>query len=107
MSRKKLYEHYWAPFKSDCEELLGRFQQTESVRFEEFSAIWREMDFSCVFFGTQSDHEKRSFTQLTFTIAYSYLLPPYSFQIRVGGLYMIYAFTIHNLFGLRKRSGLL
>ncbi len=40
--------------------------------------------------GTQSDHEKRSFTRLTFTIAYRYILPPYSFQIRVGGLYMIY-----------------
>uniref|UniRef100_A0A8C2E5E8 Small nuclear RNA activating complex, polypeptide 1a n=1 Tax=Cyprinus carpio TaxID=7962 RepID=A0A8C2E5E8_CYPCA len=90
MSRKKLCEYYWAPFKSDCEELLGRFQQTESVRYEEFSAIWREMDFSSVFFGTQSDHEKRSFTRLTFTIAYRYILPPYSFQIRVGGLYMIY-----------------
>uniref|UniRef100_A0A673NEX4 snRNA-activating protein complex subunit 1-like n=1 Tax=Sinocyclocheilus rhinocerous TaxID=307959 RepID=A0A673NEX4_9TELE len=90
MSRKKLCEYYWAPFKSDCEELLGRFQQTESVRYEEFSAIWREMDFSGVFFGTQSDHEKRYFTRLIFTIAYRYILPPYSFQIRVGGLYMIY-----------------
>ncbi|KAL1254620.1 hypothetical protein QQF64_016849 [Cirrhinus molitorella] len=90
MARKKVCEYYWAPFKSDCEELLGRFQQTESVRFEEFSAIWREMDFSAVFFGTHSDHEKRSFTQLTFTIAYRYILPPYSFQIRVGSLYMIY-----------------
>ncbi|XP_050994872.1 snRNA-activating protein complex subunit 1a [Labeo rohita] len=50
----------------------------------------REMDFSTVFFGTDSDHEKRSFTRLTFTIAYRYILPPYSFQIRVGGLYLIY-----------------
>ncbi|XP_026147033.1 snRNA-activating protein complex subunit 1a [Carassius auratus] len=93
MSRKKLCEYYGAPFKSDCEELLGRFQQTESVRYEAFSAIWRKMDFSSVFYsGTQSDHEKRSFTRLTFTIAYRYILPPYSFQIRVGGLYMIYGF---------------
>ncbi|RXN15212.1 snRNA-activating complex subunit 1-like protein [Labeo rohita] len=83
MARKKLCEYYWPPFKSDCEELLGRFQQTESVRYEEFSAIWREMDFSTVFFGTDSDHEKRSFTRLTFTIAYRYILPPYSFQIRI------------------------
>ncbi|KAK9956361.1 hypothetical protein ABG768_014099 [Culter alburnus] len=90
MAQKKPCEYYWAPFKSDCEELLGRFQQTETVRYEEFSAIWREMDFSSVFFGTHSDHESRSFTRLTFTIAHSYVLPPYSFQIRVGGLYMIY-----------------
>jgi len=46
---EKQSEHYGAHFKSDCEELLGRFQQTDTVRFEEFSAIWREMDFSSVF----------------------------------------------------------
>ncbi|XP_043093516.1 snRNA-activating protein complex subunit 1a isoform X2 [Puntigrus tetrazona] len=90
MSRKKVCEKYWAPFKSDCEELLGRFQQTESVRYEEFCAIWREMDFSSVFFGCPSIHEKRCFTQLALTVAYRYVLPPYSFQIRVGGLYVIY-----------------
>lgn len=54
-------------------------------------------DHSPVFFvfffisGTHSNHENRSFTRLSFTIAYRYILPPYSFQIRVGGLYMIYA----------------
>ncbi|XP_067274591.1 snRNA-activating protein complex subunit 1a isoform X2 [Pseudorasbora parva] len=72
MAQKKQCEYYWASFKSDCEELLGRFQQTETVR------------------GTHSNHESRSFTRLSFTIAYRYALPPYSFQIRVGGLYMLY-----------------
>lgn len=33
----------------DCEELLSRFQKTESVRFETFSRIWREMKFSEIF----------------------------------------------------------
>lgn len=35
--------------KLDCEELLSRFQKTESVRFETFSRIWREMKFSEIF----------------------------------------------------------
>lgn len=35
--------------KSDCEELLDRFQQTDSVRFEVFSQIWKEMKFSQIF----------------------------------------------------------
>lgn len=35
--------------KLDCEELLSRFQKTESVRFESFSTIWREMNFSQIF----------------------------------------------------------
>ncbi|CAG03753.1 unnamed protein product, partial [Tetraodon nigroviridis] len=35
--------------KSDCEELLSRFQRTKSVRFETFSEIWREMKFYQIF----------------------------------------------------------
>ncbi|XP_056621065.1 snRNA-activating protein complex subunit 1a [Triplophysa dalaica] len=91
MGSKKACEHYWKPFKNDCEEFLGCFQQTETVRYEEFSVIWREMDFSSVFFGNQSHHEKKSFTRLALTIVCNYFIPPYSFQIRVGALYMLYA----------------
>lgn len=35
--------------KLDCEELLRRFQKSDSVRFETFSRIWREMKFSEIF----------------------------------------------------------
>lgn len=35
--------------KSDCEELLNRFQRTASIRFEIFAKIWREMKFSDIF----------------------------------------------------------
>lgn len=35
--------------QSDCEELLSRFQRSESVRFENFSEIWREMKFFQIF----------------------------------------------------------
>lgn len=35
--------------KVDCEELLSRFQKTDSVRFETFSQIWKEMKFSEIF----------------------------------------------------------
>uniref|UniRef100_UPI00398EF377 snRNA-activating protein complex subunit 1b isoform X2 n=1 Tax=Pristiophorus japonicus TaxID=55135 RepID=UPI00398EF377 len=48
--------------KTDLERLLLHFQQTESVRYEEFSAIWRDMKFSTIFY----------------------------FQIRFGGLYLLY-----------------
>ncbi|CAI5697173.1 unnamed protein product [Oreochromis niloticus] len=49
--------------KADCEQLLKRFQRTQSVRFEIFARIWREMKFSQIFY----------------------------FQIRVGGLYLLYS----------------
>lgn len=90
--RKKQQEmdSYREKVKSDCEELLSRFQQTGSVRFEVFSRVWREMKFSQIFYGTVK-HEKRTFSRLILDSAYSYFLPPFSFQIRVGGLYLLHS----------------
>ncbi|KAI9521966.1 hypothetical protein NQZ68_041605 [Dissostichus eleginoides] len=83
-------ELYRSPVIEDCENLLSLFQKTDSVRFEVFSTIWREMNFSHIFHGTVK-HEKRSFSRLILDSAYSFLLPPFSFQIRVGGLYLLYS----------------
>ncbi|XP_036438506.1 snRNA-activating protein complex subunit 1a [Colossoma macropomum] len=90
MTIAKACDYFWIPFKTDCEELLGRFQLTESVRYEEFAAIWRAMDFSSVFYGITTHQEKRAFTRLAFATVYDYFLPPYSFQIRAGALYTLY-----------------
>lgn len=76
--------------KADCELLLSRFQKTDSVRFEVFSKIWRDMKFSQIFYGTVN-REKREFSRLVLDTAYSFFLPPFSFQIRVGGLYLLYS----------------
>ncbi|XP_020569305.1 snRNA-activating protein complex subunit 1 isoform X1 [Oryzias latipes] len=76
--------------KSDCEELLSRFRRTQSVRFEIFSGIWRDMKFASIFYGTMF-HEKRPFARLVLDIASCYFLPPFSFQIRVGGLYLLHS----------------
>ncbi|XP_037551122.1 snRNA-activating protein complex subunit 1b [Nematolebias whitei] len=76
--------------KSDFEELLGRFQATQSVRFEVFVNIWREMKFAQIFWGTRN-HKRRMFSRLVLDAAYCYFLPPFSFQIRVGGLYLLYS----------------
>ncbi|XP_060780564.1 snRNA-activating protein complex subunit 1b [Neoarius graeffei] len=84
-------DYFKQHLKTDCEDLLGRFQATTSVRFEEFSAIWREMKFSTIFYGILEPSEKKVFTRLALCAASPYLLPPYSFQIRVGGLYLVYS----------------
>ncbi|KAM9788036.1 snRNA-activating protein complex subunit 1b isoform X2 [Syngnathus typhle] len=76
--------------RSDCEELLARFQQTDSVRFEIFCKTWREMKFGHIFFGT-AGREKRAFSRLALDAAAIYFLPPFSFQIRTGGLYLLYS----------------
>ncbi|XP_028809303.1 snRNA-activating protein complex subunit 1a [Denticeps clupeoides] len=90
MSEVKNVERFAKPLQRDCEELLGRFQQTESVRFETFCEIWRDMDFSSVHYGVPMACEKRAFTRMALAKAYSYFLPPYTFQIRTGGLYLLY-----------------
>ncbi|XP_034004915.1 LOW QUALITY PROTEIN: snRNA-activating protein complex subunit 1-like [Trematomus bernacchii] len=89
-NRKAEIELYRSPVIEDCENLLSLFQKTDSVRFEVFSKIWREMNFSHIFHGAVK-HKKRSFSRLILDSAYSFLLPPFSFQIRVGGLYLLYS----------------
>ncbi|XP_048394134.1 snRNA-activating protein complex subunit 1b [Stegostoma tigrinum] len=79
-----------AGLKTDFERLLLRFQQTESVRYEEFSAIWRDMKFSTIFYGKTGKNDGRKFTREALTLASQYFFPPYSFQIRFGGLYLLY-----------------
>lgn len=76
--------------RADCDLLLNRFQQTQSVRYEAFSQIWRDMKFEQIFYGT-SRHENRKFSRLVLDAAYEFLLPPFTFQIRVGALYLLYA----------------
>ncbi|KAM9355801.1 snRNA-activating protein complex subunit 1b [Pholidichthys leucotaenia] len=76
--------------RADCEELLSCFMKTKSVRFEIFSNIWREMKFTQIFYGTLY-HEKRPFARLLLDTAAVFFLPPFSFQIRVGGLYLLYS----------------
>lgn len=79
-----------AQVKEDCERLLSLFQQTDSVRFEMFSKLWREMNFSQIFYGTKDRVETRAFTRQILAMVYKYFLPPFTFQIRVGGLYLLY-----------------
>lgn len=83
---------YWRPLTEDVEDLLGRFQQADSVRYEDFSAVWRDMAFSDVFRGKITNHEMTRFCRVALATAYKYFLPPYSYQIQVGGLYLMYAF---------------
>lgn len=85
-------EFFYEPLTEDVDELLARFQQTDSVRYEVFSAIWRDMSFSDVFRGMANMSEMKRFCRVALATAVKYFLPPYSFQIRVGGLYLMFAF---------------
>ncbi|XP_010880702.2 snRNA-activating protein complex subunit 1a [Esox lucius] len=101
MPTGKPRECYLESLVADLEELLARFQQTESVRFEDFSAVWRNMGFGRIFYGSLAGNEMREFCQLSLTTTFSYFLPPYSFQIRVGALYLLYG-LYHTQLALPK-----
>ena len=83
---------FYRPLTEDVEELLARFQQTETVRYERFSAVWRYMRFSDVFAGLTRMGELKRFCRVALNTAGRYFLGPFSYQIRVGGLYLLYAF---------------
>lgn len=85
-------EFFDDPLTEDVKELLARFQQTDSVRYEAFSAIWREMGLSDVFLGFGRISEVKTFSRITLATARKYFLPPHSYQIRVGGLYLMFGF---------------
>ncbi|XP_032383146.1 snRNA-activating protein complex subunit 1-like [Etheostoma spectabile] len=83
-------DFFYNPLTEDVEQLLARFQHTDSVRYELFSAIWREMSFSDVFRGISSVAELKRFCRVALATAVKYFLPPYSYQVRVGGLYLMF-----------------
>lgn len=85
-------DFYYRPLTEDVEELLARFQRTDSVRYEHFSALWRSMGFSDVFTGITSMGEMKRFCRVALATASKYFLGPFSYQIRVGGLYLLYGF---------------
>ncbi|XP_067411243.1 snRNA-activating protein complex subunit 1 isoform X1 [Emydura macquarii macquarii] len=80
----------FAGLQTDCEALLSSFKETENVRFEVFSGLWRDRSFHTIFHGLTRPLERNKFTQKALDLAWRYFLPPYTFQIRVGALYLLY-----------------
>ncbi|XP_034960245.1 snRNA-activating protein complex subunit 1 isoform X2 [Zootoca vivipara] len=80
----------WPGLKTDCEAMLSSFQQAESVRFEDFASLWREMRFHTIFYGKIRTPEQIKFTKEALALVWPYCFPPYTFQVRVGALYLLY-----------------
>nr|XP_032818804.1 snRNA-activating protein complex subunit 1 isoform X3 [Petromyzon marinus] len=70
--------------RADCEQLLDRFRRTDSVRYEDFAAVWRDMNFSLIHHGFVKDQDRKEFTEELILLASQYLSPIYSFQIRLA-----------------------
>ncbi|XP_004597706.2 snRNA-activating protein complex subunit 1 [Ochotona princeps] len=76
--------------QTDYETLLSRFQELDGVRFAGFAELWRNMKFGTIFSGKMRNLEKNTFTKEALALAWRFFLPPHTFQIRVGGLYLLY-----------------
>ncbi|XP_007530864.1 snRNA-activating protein complex subunit 1-like [Erinaceus europaeus] len=83
--------------QSDFEVLLSSFQETDSIHFEDFTELWRSMKFGSIFCGKMRNLEKNTFTKEALALAWQYFLPPYTFQIRVGTLYLLYGLYNNQL----------
>lgn len=90
MSRVKVLKKVSAGFQTDMATLLRKFTAEESIRYNAFSKVWREMKFSLVFCG-RKDRELRLFFEEIVPIILQLWLPTCSFRERVFGLYMLYA----------------
>uniref|UniRef100_H3D6B5 Small nuclear RNA activating complex, polypeptide 1b n=1 Tax=Tetraodon nigroviridis TaxID=99883 RepID=H3D6B5_TETNG len=91
LQQKRPYSDFFdETLTRDVEELLSRFQEADSVRYADFSPIWREMSFADVFLGIPRSSELKRFCRVALATAMKYFLPPYSFQIRAGALYLMF-----------------
>ncbi|XP_039264735.2 uncharacterized protein LOC120340527 [Styela clava] len=78
-------------FQNDVIRLLQKFVATESIRFSEFSRIWRESNFTLIYLGRCGIREHREFLEEAFKVLLKYIMPPYNLQVRVGGVYTMYS----------------
>ncbi|XP_037115961.1 snRNA-activating protein complex subunit 1-like [Syngnathus acus] len=88
---------FYEPLTEDVEEFLGCFQHADSVRLVGFTALWKNARFSDLFLGMASMSEMRRFCRVAMATAVKYFLPPYCYQVRVGGLYLMHAFYYTQL----------
>ncbi|GAB6033597.1 Small nuclear RNA activating complex, polypeptide 1, 43kDa [Chamberlinius hualienensis] len=84
---------YTAGVRIDCKKLLEKFIATSSLRYDEFSAIWREMNMSYIFYGRADYRELLEFTEAILNLTKNmWLNNNDDLHIQVGGFYLTYAF---------------
>ncbi|BFY96972.1 hypothetical protein BsWGS_00012 [Bradybaena similaris] len=77
--------------RADLKRFMNKFLEYNTVRFEQFAEVWRDKKLGYLCAGRATDREAREFLERVLQIGQEYFLPPYQFQVRVGGLYLLYA----------------
>lgn len=79
-------------FADDCDELIHRCLQVETLTFEVFSDIWKDMQLSCIFQGRSSGAEIAELSEEVIHIAKHYMVADTSnFEESVAGLFLVYS----------------
>ncbi|CAL1536360.1 unnamed protein product [Lymnaea stagnalis] len=91
MPRQIIYSYLpTSGVRTDFKRLMNAFLKVNTVRYEQFSKVWREKNMSFLCAGRHTEREAREFIEKILLIAREYFLPPFQFQVRVGGLYLLY-----------------
>ncbi|CAG4938974.1 unnamed protein product [Colias eurytheme] len=93
MAQNKYYKVYIADgFKEDCEELIQRCSQLDTLNFYTFSEVWKDMNFACIYQGRQSGAEIAELSEELVHIGKQFMLANTSnFKEIKAGIYLVYA----------------
>ncbi|XP_023944243.2 uncharacterized protein LOC112050253 [Bicyclus anynana] len=79
-------------FASDCDELVHRCLQVPTLDFQEFSKIWKAMNFDLLYLGRTSSAEIAELSEELVNTAKRYMVKDTSyFQESVAGLFLVYS----------------
>ncbi|XP_038218365.1 snRNA-activating protein complex subunit 1-like [Zerene cesonia] len=79
-------------FKDDCEELIQKCSQLDTLNFYTFTEVWKEMNFPCIYQGRQSGAEIAELSEEVVYVAKEFMLANTSnFKEIKSGLYLVYA----------------
>ncbi|XP_074660331.1 snRNA-activating protein complex subunit 1-like [Tubulanus polymorphus] len=73
----------------DLQKLCRRFVSSDSIRYEQFAEIWRDMKMPQIFWGRRMKESLIEFIEETFVVAKEFLSFK-SFQANLCGLYLLY-----------------
>lgn len=76
----------------DIEKLLTTFVETDSVRFQDFSKIWRNLNMSRIVNGRVTHNDYRVILEDAYRICLIFITSQYNEQVRIGALYTLYSF---------------
>lgn len=79
-------------FEDDCDDLVHRCTQVQTLSYEKFCNIWKEMDFVTIFHGRNATSELAELSEEVILIAKKYMVSTTSnFEESVAGLFLVYA----------------